>query len=145
LVDTGTTLDQKIDAIDTVVDAIKAVTDNLPDSGALTTLATNVSAILTDTGTTLDGKIDQLVTAVITNAAGTDIAADVAAVAALVAASAIRTALGLASANLDTQLTTITAQRSVPTKNSAFTFTFKMVDATDFATPETGLTVTATV
>ena len=43
-----------------------------------------------------------------------------------------------------TQLAAIVTQRSVPAKNSAFTFNFKMVDATDFATPETGLTVTAT-
>lgn len=53
---------QTLDALDTqqdarhaetkaVADAIQAVTDNLPDSGALTTLANNISAILTDTGT----------------------------------------------------------------------------------------------
>jgi len=35
--------------VDTVVDAIKAVTDNLPDSGALTALLADVAAILTDT------------------------------------------------------------------------------------------------
>lgn len=46
----------KQDTIDTVVDAIKLVTDNLPDSGALTTLLNNVSAILTDTGTTLEAR-----------------------------------------------------------------------------------------
>lgn len=69
LVDTGTTLDGKIDTLDTVADGIKAVTDNLPDSGALSSLATaaalatvdtNVDAILVDTGTTLDGKIDTI-------------------------------------------------------------------------------------
>jgi len=58
LTDTGTTLDGKINTIDTVVDGIKAVTDNLPDSGALSSLATasalatvdsNVDAILLDT------------------------------------------------------------------------------------------------
>lgn len=138
LTDTGTTLDGKLDAI-------QAVTDSLPDSGALTTLLSNVAAILTDTGTTLDGKMDSVL--------------------ALVAASAIRTAVGMSSANLDTQiaalptaaenrtemdsnstqLAALVTQRSVPAKNSAFTFSFKMVDATDFATPETGLTVTATV
>ena len=37
--------------VDTVVDGIKAVTDNLPDSGALTTIDANVDAILDDTGT----------------------------------------------------------------------------------------------
>jgi hypothetical protein len=54
LVDTGTTLDGKIDTIDTVVDAIKAVTDNLPDSGALTSLAT-ASALAT-----VDGVVDAI-------------------------------------------------------------------------------------
>lgn len=51
--------------IDTEVAAIKAVTDNLPDSGALTSLVADVSAILVDTGTTLpatlttiEGKVD---------------------------------------------------------------------------------------
>lgn len=34
-----TAIDGKIDTIDTVVDAVKAVTDNLPDSGALTSIA----------------------------------------------------------------------------------------------------------
>ena len=42
-----------IDTLDTVADAVKAVTDNLPDSGALNDLA----AILTDTGTTIPGLI----------------------------------------------------------------------------------------
>lgn len=71
LVDTGTTLDGKINTIDTEVAAIKAVTDNLPDSGALTSIATaletvdaNVDAILVDTGTTLDGKINTIDTVV---------------------------------------------------------------------------------
>lgn len=58
LVDTGTTLDSKINTIDTVVDGIKVVTDALPDSGALTSIAqasalatvdTNVDSILVDT------------------------------------------------------------------------------------------------
>ena len=39
------------------VAAIKAVTDNLPDSGALTTLLGNVTAILEDTGTTLPATL----------------------------------------------------------------------------------------
>lgn len=42
--------------VDTVVDAIKAVTDNLPDSGSLNDLA----LILTDTGTTLDTKLNDI-------------------------------------------------------------------------------------
>lgn len=48
-------------AVDTVVDGIKAVTDNLPDSGALTTLASNLSAVLADTGT--DGVVISTATA----------------------------------------------------------------------------------
>lgn len=36
-------------------------------------------------------------------------------------------------------------QRSIPAKNSAFSFDFKMVDETDFVTGEAGLTVTAEV
>ena len=50
-----------------MVDAIKAVTDNLPDSGALTTIDgkidtidANVDSVLEDTGTTLDGKLDTI-------------------------------------------------------------------------------------
>lgn len=37
--------------LDLLIDAIKAVTDALPNSGALTTLTNNVAAILADTGT----------------------------------------------------------------------------------------------
>jgi hypothetical protein len=87
LVDTGTTipatlstLEGKVDTVDTVADGIKTVTDNLPDSGALSSLATasalatvdgNVDSILTDTGTTLpatlstiEGKVDTVDTVV---------------------------------------------------------------------------------
>lgn len=68
----------QITTVDGVADAIKAVTDNLPDSGALTSIAQasalattdgKVDDILTDTGTTLpatlattDGKIDDIKT-----------------------------------------------------------------------------------
>ena len=87
LVDTGTTLpatlstiEGKVDTVDTVADSIKAVTDNLPDSGALSSLATasalatvdtNVDSVLVETGTTipatlrtLDGKVDTVDTVV---------------------------------------------------------------------------------
>lgn len=54
-IDTGTTLDGKIDTIDTIVDAIKAVTDLLPDAGALTAIGIDTArltavraAVLTD-------------------------------------------------------------------------------------------------
>jgi hypothetical protein len=78
--------------VDTVVDGIKAVTDNLPDSGSLTSIATAsalatvdtvVDAILVDTGTTILAQITAL----------NDLDA-----------AGVRSAVGLASANLDTQL-----------------------------------------
>lgn len=47
---TGFATEAKQDVIDGIVDAIKIVTDNLPESGALTTLLANVAAILDDTG-----------------------------------------------------------------------------------------------
>jgi len=85
LVDTGTTLDGKIDTIDGIVDAILVDTGTTLDA-ALAVVDANVDAILVDTGTTLDAAIavidanvDQIETAVITNAAGVDISADVAA------------------------------------------------------------------
>ncbi len=67
LVDTGTdipatlsTIEGKIDTVDTVVDAIQAVTDLLPDAGALTTIDSNIDAILVDTGTDLPAQIGAL-------------------------------------------------------------------------------------
>lgn len=60
-------------------------------------------------------------------------------------AAAVRSAVGLASANLDTQLSGI--QNDLPqriTKNVALSnFPFKMVLSSDHVTPATGLTVTA--
>ena len=56
LVDTGTTLDGKIDTIDTNVDAVLVDTGTTLD-GKIDTIDTNVDAILVDTGTTLDGKL----------------------------------------------------------------------------------------
>jgi len=55
--------------VDTVVDGIKAVTDNLPDSGALTTLLNNVAAVLADTGELQTdwangGRLDLLIDAI---------------------------------------------------------------------------------
>ena len=56
------TIEAKVDTIDTATAAVQAVTDNLPNSGALTDLATATAlatvdtvadAILVDTGTTL--------------------------------------------------------------------------------------------
>ncbi len=105
LVDTGTTLQAELDAIQAAVITNAAGVDIAADIIALKAetvlivadtnelqgdwtntgrLDTILDSILTDTGTTLDGKIDtistnvdQIETAVITNAAGTDIAADI--------------------------------------------------------------------
>lgn len=41
-------------------DAMDAIIANLPDSGALTALLSDIADILTDTGTTLDGKLNTI-------------------------------------------------------------------------------------
>lgn len=46
--------------LDTEIAAIKAVTDNLPDSGALTTIDGNIDSILTDTSTTLPATLSTI-------------------------------------------------------------------------------------
>jgi hypothetical protein len=94
------------------VGAIKAVTDLLPDAGALTSLATQASVNTIDD--LLDTEIPALTTAVAdlpTNAElSTALAAADDAVLAAIAAlnnlsqANVRSALGMASANLDTQL-----------------------------------------
>ncbi len=61
-VDTSTTLDGKIDTIDTVVDGIQTDLSNATDG--LGAIKTDTAAILVDTGTTLDGKIDTIDTVV---------------------------------------------------------------------------------
>ena len=63
----GDTNETKIDTADTVVDAIKAVTDNLPNSGALTDLAT--AAALSTVDTVVDAI--KVVTDLLANSAGT--------------------------------------------------------------------------
>lgn len=57
LVDTGITLDTKINTIDGIVDAILVDTGTTLDT-KINTIDTNVDAILVDTGTTLNDKID---------------------------------------------------------------------------------------
>ena len=59
LVDTGTTLDGKIDTIDGIVDSILVDTGTTLD-GKINTIDGIVDAILVDTGTTLDGKINTI-------------------------------------------------------------------------------------
>ena len=70
MIDTGTTLDGKLDTIDGIVDDIVAdtnelQTDDIPGTlstmdGKLDTIDGVADAILVDTGTTLDGKIDTI-------------------------------------------------------------------------------------
>lgn len=140
LTDTGTTLDNKIDAIDTVVDAIRAVTDNLPNSGALTNLDAAISsrAVAGDEMALVDGAITAAKIA--SNAIAAAKLADNAITAAKIASDAITEIQnGLATA------AGVTAIRGIPAKNAAFTFTFTMHDATDGFSLEPGITVTAEV
>lgn len=125
-----------IDTLDTVADAIKAVTDNLPDSGALDDLA----AILTDTGTTLPATlatiaayIDAEVAAILTDT-GTTLPATLATIAGY----------------LDTEIAAIKAKTDlrpsgVPKNVALSNFTFLMVLSSDHITPATGKTVTAQI
>jgi len=50
-------IETDVATVDTVVDAIKLVTDQLPDGGALTALLNNIASILTDTDTTIPGLL----------------------------------------------------------------------------------------
>ena len=141
LVDTGTTLQGEVDAIqaavitnaagaDVAADiiALKAVADAIPttamrgtDSAALASVCTEARLAELDAAN-LPADVDGLTAAVITNAAGTDVAADIIAIKAVIdnlRAGAIR-------------------------KNVAFSdFEFVMVLAADHVTPATGKTVTA--
>lgn len=66
----GDYLNAPVGTIDTVVDAIKAVTDNLPDSGALSSLATAAALA------TVDGNVDSiLVDTAVIGAAGAGLTA----------------------------------------------------------------------
>jgi len=103
LVDTGTTMPGTIATIDTVVDSIKSVTDALPDSGALSSLATssalatvdsNVDSILTDTGTTLPSTLSTIDTVVDSIKSVTDALPDSGALSSLATASALATVDG---------------------------------------------------
>ena len=71
LTDTGTTIPGTITTIDTEVGQIKAVTDNLPDSGALTTIGTDTARLTAARAGVLTdwingGRLDLLLDAVYT-------------------------------------------------------------------------------
>ena len=128
LEDTGTTIPGTIATVDTVVDGIKAVTDNLPDSGALSSLATasavatvdsNVDAVLVDTGTTLpatlstiEGKVDTVDAVADGIKAVTDNLPDSGALSSLATASALATVDGNVDSVLEDTGTTIPATLS---------------------------------
>jgi len=148
-------------AIDTVVDAIKAVTDNLPDSGALSSLATAtalatvdtvVDAIMAVTDNLPDsGALSSLATA----AALTTVDTVVDAIKAVTdnlpdsgALSSLATAAALTT--VDTVVDAIKAKTdnlpSGVSKNVALSnFTFYMTDSDDHVSAKTGLTVTAEI
>ena len=116
-------------AIDTVVDAIKAVTDNLPDSGALSSLATATALA------TVDTVVDAIM-------AVTDNLPDSGALSSLATAAALTT--------VDTVVDAIKAKTdnlpSGVSKNVALSnFTFYMTDSDDHVSAKTGLTVTAEI
>jgi len=119
--------------IKTMDDAYTATRAGYLDELAAANIPADVDAILTDTGTTIPG--------VLGSPAGADMSTDIAAIKA--DSAAILTDTGT------TIPATITAlQADLPnkiTKNTALAgFPFKMVDATDGYTAETGVSVTAT-
>jgi hypothetical protein len=72
--DTGTTLQAELDAIQAAVITNAAGVDIAAD---IIALKAETALILTDTGTTLQAELDAIQAAVITNATGVDIAADI--------------------------------------------------------------------
>lgn len=92
LVDTGTTLQAEVDAIQAAVITNAAGADVAAD---IIALKAETAAILVDTATTLQGELDAIQAAVITNAAGTDVAADIIALKAETAAILVDTSTTL--------------------------------------------------
>jgi len=82
--------------LDLLIDAIKAVTDVLPDGGALTALLASIATILADTSELQTDDVPGLIAAL------NDLDA-----------AGIRSAVGLASANLDTQLAALPTDSDV--------------------------------
>lgn len=113
-------------------------------------LSGSVGSVTGNVGGNVTGSVGSVAGAVgsVTGNVGGNVAGSVASVTAdvNVAAASVRTAVGLASANLDTQLAAIQADSpNRITKNVALAgFTFIMVNSSDHVTPATGLTITAT-
>jgi hypothetical protein len=125
----------------------------LTTAGALPSAQAGASGGVAIVGSAMTLAIDALNAA----ALATDAANEIRTGLSTLDAAGVRTAIGLASANLDAQLgaiddfldtevAAILARLPVrPTKNTALAaFPFLMVDSTDHVTGETGLTVTAT-
>lgn len=119
-------------------------------TGAVGSVTGNVAGVTGNVGGTVAGIAGTLTTLDALDAAqDSQHSTTQAAVAALndLDAAGVRAAVGLASANLDTQLAAIAADNpNAPTRGVELAnFPFLMVDATDFATPEAGLTVAGTI
>lgn len=84
--------------LDLLIDGIKAVTDALPDGGALTTIDGNIDSILEDTGTTLPGTLTTIDSVVDDIKAVTDLLPDSGALSSLATASALSTVDGVVDA-----------------------------------------------
>ncbi len=97
LTDSGTSLDGKLDTVDTVVDAIKAKTDNLPAAPAATGDIPSAAAVASQVRTELTTELGRIDAAVSSRLAAAGYTAPL-------DAAGVRSAVGLASANLDTQL-----------------------------------------
>jgi len=108
--------------LDLLLDAVKAVTDALPNAGALTSLAQDATVAKASALSTAQTSIDDLPTnAELATALGTADDAVLAAIAALnnLSQANIRTALGMASANLDTQLADLPTNAELATALAA--------------------------
>ena len=112
--------------LDLLLDAVKSVTDALPDSGALTSIATAAAL------STAQSDLDTLTGADGATLATTQGNYSPATAAALTAAQSDLTQV---KADLPTQITKNTELQNFP---------FLMVESSDNVTPATGLTVTAT-
>lgn len=112
-------------------------------TGAVGSVTGAVGSVTGNVGGNVVGSV-----ASVTGNVGGNVVGSVASVSAAVTpdAASVRSAVGLASANLDTQLAAIQADSpNRVTKNVALSgFPFVMVDSTDHVTPKTGLTITAT-
>ncbi len=138
LTDTGTTLPATLATIagylDTEIAAIKAVTDLLPNAGALSDLA----AILTDTGTTLPALITTIDTVVDAIKAVTDLLPNAGALSDLAAIKAITDLLTLVAIKGEVINGLDTAIPASPTANSPYDILDRQEESITAGTAQTG-------